>query len=124
MGPGKARNVHVNVRLDGLSSVPVLLPIWVMAYRYEDKVYRFLMNGQSGRFTGQAPFSWAKLIQILIVVLVVVLGCVGVVAVCSGFATAVAHAARLPTPDVAGVWDFSTRCAGSTLMSFAPFRVL
>jgi len=35
--PGRARNVHVNVRLESMSSEPVLLPVWIMAYRYGEK---------------------------------------------------------------------------------------
>ena len=33
----------------------VLLPAWVSAYRYRDKVYRFVVNGQNGRTTGESP---------------------------------------------------------------------
>jgi hypothetical protein len=59
--PGQCRNLKVNVRLEGLSSEPVLLPVWIMAYRYQDKLYRFLLNGQTGRAIGQAPTSWKKM---------------------------------------------------------------
>lgn len=73
--PARARNVHVNVRIDSMASEPVLLPVWIMAYRYRDKLYRFLVNGQSGRATGQAPVSWKKiLVAVLIVVAVFILG--------------------------------------------------
>lgn len=58
--PGRARNVHVNVRVEAMESEPVLLPVWIMAYRYRDQLFRFLVNGQSGRAAGQAPTSWAK----------------------------------------------------------------
>ncbi|MEN6492764.1 MAG: zinc ribbon domain-containing protein [Thermoguttaceae bacterium] len=60
--PGQARNVHVNVRIEEMVSQPVLLPVWIMAYRFRDRVYRFLVNGQTGRSTGQAPTSWAKIL--------------------------------------------------------------
>jgi hypothetical protein len=63
--PGRHRNVKVNLRIEGQTSEPVLLPVWIMAYRYKDKVYRFLLNGQSGRATGEAPFSWKKLVVLL-----------------------------------------------------------
>jgi hypothetical protein len=39
----------------------MLLPVWVMAYRYEEQVFRFLINGQTGRATGKAPISWLKI---------------------------------------------------------------
>lgn len=66
--PGRCRNLKVNVRLDGLSSSTVLLPVWIMAYRYQDQVYRFLVNGQTGRATGQAPVSWKKIAAAIAVV--------------------------------------------------------
>lgn len=62
--PGNARNVRVNVLMEGMSSEPVLLPVWIMAYRYRDRLFRFLINGQTGRATGQAPVSWKKVIVV------------------------------------------------------------
>jgi DNA-directed RNA polymerase subunit RPC12/RpoP len=59
--PGRARNVRVNVRITDLTSQPMLLPVWIMAYRYQNRVFRFLLNGQTGRATGQAPVSWYRI---------------------------------------------------------------
>ena len=39
----------------------VLLPIWISAYRYGGKVFRFLVNGQTGEVVGKAPYSWVKI---------------------------------------------------------------
>ena len=58
--PGKARNLHVNVRVTDLTSRPMLLPVWIMAYRYQDRVFRFLANGQSGRCDRAGPDLVAK----------------------------------------------------------------
>lgn len=33
----------------------VLLPVWVLNTRYKDKIYTFLMNGQSGKISGSFP---------------------------------------------------------------------
>jgi predicted RNA-binding Zn-ribbon protein involved in translation (DUF1610 family) len=76
--PGNSRHVKVNVKVEGMTSEPVLLPAWIMAYRYKDEVYRFLVNGQNGRATGNAPLSWFKIsaaigIAALIVILVLLL---------------------------------------------------
>ena len=81
--PGNCRNMHVNVLISGLSSYPVLLPVWIMAYRYKGKVYRFLVNGQTGKATGGAPWSWPKIIGaalLAIVAAVVVLAIIGAIA--------------------------------------------
>ena len=64
--PGRARNVHVNVLYQGIAGRPLLLPFWIMAYRYKNRVYRFLANAQTGESTGTAPFSWAKLIVVVL----------------------------------------------------------
>ncbi|MDP6444931.1 MAG: hypothetical protein QGG36_22630 [Pirellulaceae bacterium] len=72
--PGRSRHVKVNVRMEGLTSEPILLPVWIMAYRYEDKVYRFLVNGQTGKAAGEAPFAWGKLAMIVAIVAAVLVG--------------------------------------------------
>lgn len=67
--PGNARNVHVNVRVEGLSAEPVLLPVWIMAYTYNGQTFRFLLNGQSGRCTGTAPTSYRKIAAVVAAVI-------------------------------------------------------
>lgn len=79
---GNSRNVHVNVRIQDLTSEPILLPIWIMAYQYQGRLYRFVMNGQTAKSTGQAPTSVAKVagaIFIAIAVLIVIGLCAGVI---------------------------------------------
>jgi predicted RNA-binding Zn-ribbon protein involved in translation (DUF1610 family) len=74
--PGRCRNLKVNTRIENLTSEPMLLPVWIMAYRYEEQVFRFLVNGQTGRATGQAPISYRKIaaaIGIAVAVVVVIL---------------------------------------------------
>ncbi len=70
--PGRSRNVKVNVRLTGISSEPVLLPVWILAYKYKGELYRFLANGQTGRHTGTAPVSWFKITMTILLTIVVV----------------------------------------------------
>ena len=69
--PGQCRNLQVNVRLEGLSSEPVLLPVWVMTYRYKGRMFRFLLNGQTGKASGQAPFSWKKAFSLIGIVVAI-----------------------------------------------------
>jgi ribosomal protein S27E len=39
----------------------ILLPIWISAYRYNEKIYRFLVNGRTGEVQGERPWSWIKI---------------------------------------------------------------
>jgi hypothetical protein len=71
--PGTARNVHVNVQITEMAGEPVLLPVWIMAYRFRDQLYRFLVNGQTGRATGQAPLSWMKIITAIAIAILIIL---------------------------------------------------
>ena len=41
---------------------PVLLPVWIGAYRRGDRLFRVVINGQTGRFVGTAPISIAKVV--------------------------------------------------------------
>jgi DNA-directed RNA polymerase subunit M/transcription elongation factor TFIIS len=39
----------------------VLLPIWLSAYRFNNKAYRFMINGRTGEVQGERPWSWIKI---------------------------------------------------------------
>lgn len=49
----------------------LLLPIWMAAYRYRGKSYRFIVNGQTGRVQGERPWSWPKIAGALLAGLVI-----------------------------------------------------
>lgn len=39
----------------------ILLPVYLAAYRYADKVYQVMVNGQTGVIAGQKPVAWWKI---------------------------------------------------------------
>ena len=39
----------------------VLLPVWMAAYKYNGKTYRFVVNGQTGKVQGERPWSIWKI---------------------------------------------------------------
>jgi ribosomal protein S27E len=39
----------------------ILLPVWMAAYKYSGKSYRFLVNGQTGEVQGERPWSVWKI---------------------------------------------------------------
>jgi predicted RNA-binding Zn-ribbon protein involved in translation (DUF1610 family) len=79
--PGSIRNLHINVRIQEMRSVPMLLPIWIMVYQYRNEPFRVLVNGQTGEVYGTAPFSYAKLTGViagmfLLVLIVIVIAAI------------------------------------------------
>ncbi|HTN77704.1 MAG TPA: hypothetical protein VL096_20745, partial [Pirellulaceae bacterium] len=63
-------------------------PVYIMAYRYQETLYRFLVNGQTGQATGQAPFSYRKLFAIIGITVAVVLGTLLAMGICGGIMSA------------------------------------
>jgi predicted RNA-binding Zn-ribbon protein involved in translation (DUF1610 family) len=71
--PGRHRNIHINLLMEGAESQAALAPVFVMAYRYRDHIYQFVVNGQNGRSTGTAPISIAKIAGVIGILILVVL---------------------------------------------------
>jgi hypothetical protein len=69
------RNLRVDNSFSAVTFKHVLLPVWIAAYRYRNRVFRFLVNGQTGEVVGKAPWSWLKLtlFAITLVAIVVIL---------------------------------------------------
>lgn len=49
----------------------ILLPVWISAFRYKKKVYRFLINGRTGEVQGERPYSAWKIIGLILLILLV-----------------------------------------------------
>lgn len=54
-------SLDVNTEFGNIDEDLCLLPVYLLSYRYGDKVYRFLMNGQTGRMAGDKPLSWNRI---------------------------------------------------------------
>lgn len=65
------RNLEVQTVFSALAYKNALLPIWIAAYDYRGKPYRYLVNGVTGKCTGTAPWSWVK-ITILVLTLLTI----------------------------------------------------
>jgi hypothetical protein len=65
------RNLEVRTTFSALAYKNALLPIWIAAYDYKGKPYRFLVNGVTGKCNGAAPYSWVKVTLFILAVLMV-----------------------------------------------------
>ncbi len=72
IGGDEQRILEMQTRVADVTFKHVLLPVWVAAYKYRDKSYRFVVNGQSGKVQGERPYSWVKIAFAILMALVVI----------------------------------------------------
>jgi hypothetical protein len=67
------RNLQVENRFSERRFKHLLLPIWLSVYRYNERTFVFLVNGQTGEVTGHAPWSVLKITLFCALLLALVL---------------------------------------------------
>ncbi len=74
IGGDVQRIISMNTKYDEITFKHLLLPVYVSAYRYKNKLYQFLVNGRTGEVQGQRPYSWIKItLAILAAIAIIVL---------------------------------------------------
>ncbi len=74
---GDRQRVHsINTDLSKLTFKHILLPVWLAAYKYRGKTYRFVVNGRTGRVQGERPYSAIK-ITIAVILGAIAAGIIG-----------------------------------------------
>ena len=59
---GDTQQVHSQqTNYSAITFKHILLPVWLMAYRYRDKTYQVMMNAATGEVSGHRPYSWVKI---------------------------------------------------------------
>ncbi len=72
---GDHQRIHtVTTDFNAITFKHILLPIWISAYRYNQKVYRFMINGRTGEVQGERPWSWIKITLAILAVLAIIGG--------------------------------------------------
>ncbi|MBT8137164.1 MAG: primosomal protein N' (replication factor Y) - superfamily II helicase [Gammaproteobacteria bacterium] len=79
IGGDLQRITHVDTRHSETTFKHLLLPVWSAAFRFRNKVYRFVVNGRTGKVQGERPYSKFKIAAAavaaaIVVVIVLVLG--------------------------------------------------
>lgn len=68
------RSVVVDTTYDNITYKYLLLPVWISNFKYKEKVYQFMVNGQTGKVAGKTPLSAPK-------ILITILGILAVIAI-------------------------------------------
>ena len=62
----------------------LLLPVWMSAFTYKNKIYRFLVNGQSGKVGGKTPVSGIRVTLTIAIVIAAIVGLILLMKACRG----------------------------------------
>ncbi len=66
IGGDKQRIHTANTDVRNVTFKHILLPVWVAAYKYRGRTFRFVVNGQTGAVEGERPYSTIKIIFALL----------------------------------------------------------
>lgn len=61
------RNLNINTSCSKVKFKHLLLPIWISAYTYKNKLYNFMVNGQTGKVNADAPISIFKVGAVVLI---------------------------------------------------------
>ena len=72
--PGRRfRNIHVACLIEQQRTERIVLPAWVLAYRYRDRAYRAIVHGQRVEVVfGSSPKDWAKIMAVILIGIAVI----------------------------------------------------
>jgi DNA-directed RNA polymerase subunit RPC12/RpoP len=69
---GDRQHVHgIDTDISDVTFKHILLPVWMAAYKYRGKSYRFVVNGRTGRVQGERPYSAWKITFAVVIGLIV-----------------------------------------------------
>lgn len=66
------RNIQIQTEYADITYKYLLLPVWISSFRYGDKIYNFMVNGQTGKVSGNIPISWIKVLLVTVAVIAVI----------------------------------------------------
>ncbi|MBY6200738.1 TFIIB-type zinc finger domain-containing protein [Maritalea mobilis] len=71
IGGDAQRISKMDVNVSAVTFKHVLLPVWLAAYKYRGKSYRFVVNGQTGKVQGERPYSWIKIALAILAAIII-----------------------------------------------------
>jgi hypothetical protein len=73
IGGNRQQITAARSQYDNITFKHVLLPVWISAYRYRDRTYRFIVNARTGQVQGERPYSIFKIAMTVVAILFVLL---------------------------------------------------
>lgn len=70
---GDEQRIHnISTHYSGITFKHVMLPVYVGAYRLNQKLYQVVVNGRTGEVQGDRPYSWVKITLFVLTILFVI----------------------------------------------------
>lgn len=78
---GDVQRVHsIQTEYGALTYKHLLLPVWLMAYKYGKKRFQVLVNAATGEVQGERPYSWIKILLFVVSMVAIVVVIVAIAA--------------------------------------------
>ncbi len=74
IGGDDQRVSDVDTAISDVTFKHILLPVWLAAYKYRGRTYRFVVNGRTGRVQGERPYSAWKIAIAVVIGTILALG--------------------------------------------------
>lgn len=74
IGGDEQRVSSMNVEYEQVGFRHLLLPLWLTAFRYNDKLFHVTVNARTGEVAGERPWSALKIVAVILVIVAVIVG--------------------------------------------------
>jgi ribosomal protein S27E len=72
IGGDEQNIINVDTEYSNVMFRHLLLPVWIGAYRFQDRAYQVVVNARTGEVQGERPFSVVKITMLVAVILLVI----------------------------------------------------
>ena len=69
---GDEQRIHqVSTAYSAITFKHLLLPVWISAYRFQDRVYQVVVNARTGEVQGERPYSPLKIAAFVVFLILI-----------------------------------------------------
>lgn len=72
IGGNKQNILSKQTKYNDIKFKLLLLPIWISAFKFNGKLYQFVVNGRTGEVIGQYPKSTIKIVSLILVIIAII----------------------------------------------------
>ncbi len=74
IGGDHQRINSLSTQYDQITFKHLLLPVWISAYQFQNRTFRFLVNARNGQVQGERPYSAMKITLLVLTIIAVLIG--------------------------------------------------